>query len=105
MNPFKELVLSKIIINSSIGSDVSTLEGAVNHFCSKFKYQVEKTKAKKSVHGFNIRRGNNIGFKIALRKDKASKFLNYIYPIIPKDYKVSPNGAFTIHEPYYFCYY
>ena len=71
--------LEKISINMGIGDaaqDKGKIEGAVNDLKLISGQQPVITKARKSVAGFKLREGVNIGAKVTLRKDKMYEFLD-----------------------------
>ncbi len=76
--------LEKISINMGIGDaaqDKGKIEGAVNDLKLISGQQPVITKARKSVAGFKLREGVNIGAKVTLRKDKMYEFLDRLINI------------------------
>ncbi|MDC0651764.1 50S ribosomal protein L5 [Alphaproteobacteria bacterium] len=71
--------LRKIAINMGVGEasqDKGKIEGAVNDLKMISGQQPIITKARKSVAGFKLREGVNVGVKVTLRKDKMYEFLD-----------------------------
>ena len=71
--------LEKISINMGVGEasqDKGKIDGAVNDLKMISGQQPVITKARKSVAGFKLREGVNVGVKVTLRKDKMYEFLD-----------------------------
>ena len=71
--------LKKISINMGVGEasqDKGKIEGAVNDLKMISGQQPVITKARKSVAGFKLREGVNVGVKVTLRKDKMYEFFD-----------------------------
>ena len=76
--------LKKISINMGVGEasqDKGKIEGAVNDLKMISGQQPIITKARKSVAGFKLREGVNVGVKVTLRKDKMYEFLDRLVNI------------------------
>ena len=76
--------LKKISINMGVGEasqDKGKIEGAVNDLKMISGQQPVITKARKSVAGFKLREGVNVGAKVTLRKDKMYEFLDRLVNI------------------------
>ena len=76
--------LKKISINMGVGEasqDKGKIEGAVNDLKMISGQQPIITKARKSVAGFKLREGVNVGVKVTLRKDKMFEFLDRLVNI------------------------
>ena len=76
--------LKKISINMGVGEasqDKGKIEGAVNDLKMISGQQPVITKARKSVAGFKLREGVNVGVKVTLRKDKMYEFLDRLVNI------------------------
>lgn len=74
----------KISINMGVGEasqDKGKIEGAVNDLKMISGQQPVITKARKSVAGFKLREGVNVGVKVTLRKDKMYEFLDRLVNI------------------------
>ena len=80
--------LRKIVINMGIGEasqDKGKIEGAVNDLKMISGQHPIITKARKSVAGFKLREGSNVGVKVTLRKEKMYEFLErLIYIALPR---------------------
>ena len=77
--------LKKISINMGVGEasqDKGKIEGAVNDLKMISGQQPVITKARKSVAGFKLREGVNVGVKVTLRKDKMYEFLDRLVNIV-----------------------
>ncbi len=76
--------LTKITINMGVGKasqEKGKIEGALNDMKLISGQQPVITKARKSVAGFKLREGTNIGVKVTLRKDKMYEFLDRLVNI------------------------
>ena len=76
--------LKKISINMGVGEasqDKGKIEGAVNDLKMISGQQPVITKARKSVAGFKLREGVNVGVKVTLRKNKMYEFLDRLVNI------------------------
>ena len=76
--------LEKISINMGVGEasqDKGKIDGAVNDLKMISGQQPVITKARKSVAGFKLREGVNVGVKVTLRKDKMYEFLDRLVNI------------------------
>ncbi len=85
MNEFKYnnvhqvAVLKKIVVNMRIGDaskDKSFLETAMSELSKITGQRPVVTKAKKAVSNFGIRKGNPVGCKVTLRKERMYEFLD-----------------------------
>ncbi|MDP9441615.1 MAG: 50S ribosomal protein L5 [Actinomycetota bacterium] len=100
--------LEKIVVNMGVGRAVaqpSLLEGAVRDLTRITGQKPLVTKAKKSVAGFKLREGNNIGAKVTLRGDRMWEFLDRLISIaIPRirDFRGLPANSFDGHGNYTF---
>ena len=76
--------IEKISINMGVGEasqDKGKIEGAVNDLKLISGQQPVITKARKSVAGFKLREGVNVGVKVTLRKHKMYEFLDRLVNI------------------------
>ena len=76
--------LKKISINMGVGEasqDKGKIEGAVNDLKMISGQQPVITKARKSVAGFKLREGVNVGVKVTLRNNKMYEFLDRLVNI------------------------
>jgi large subunit ribosomal protein L5 len=98
--------LEKISVNSGIGEatqNKNLLESAVKELAMITGQQPVKTKARKSISNFKLRKGMEIGAKVTLRGDIMWEFFDRLVNVaLPrvKDFRgVSPN-AFDGHGNY-----
>ncbi len=100
--------LEKIVVNMGVGRAVgqpSLLEGAIRDLTRITGQKPLVTKAKKSVAGFKLREGNNIGAKVTMRGDRMWEFLDRLISVaIPRirDFRGLPADAFDGHGNYTF---
>ena len=76
--------IEKIIINMGVGAasqEKGKIEGAINDLKSISGQQPIVTKARKSVAGFKLREGSNVGDKVTLRRDRMYEFLDRLVNI------------------------
>jgi large subunit ribosomal protein L5 len=80
--------LEKIVINMGVGratQQQSLLDGAVRDLTIITGQKPLITKAKKSIAGFKLREGNNIGAKVTLRGDRMWEFFDRLISLaIPR---------------------
>lgn len=91
--------LEKIVINmgvSDVRDNAKALENAVRDLQIITGQKVVTTKAKKSIAGFKIREGMEIGCKVTLRSDKMYDFAEKLFAVaLPRvrDFRgLSPNS-------------
>ncbi len=78
-NIFEVPKLEKIIVNIGVGESVSDskiINNAVQDLSLITGQKPVVTKAKKSIAGFKLRKGLNIGCKVTLRKKRMYEFLD-----------------------------
>ena len=76
--------LEKITINMGVGEasqEKGKIEGAINDLKLISGQQPVITKARKSVAGFKLREGSNVGVKVTLRRDRMYEFLDRLVNI------------------------
>ena len=76
--------IEKISINMGVGEasqDKGKIDGAVNDLKLISGQQPVITSARKSVAGFKLREGVNVGVKVTLRKQKMYEFLDRLVNI------------------------
>ena len=76
--------LEKITINMGVGEasqEKGKIEGAINDLKLTSGQQPVVTKARKSVAGFKLREGSNVGVKVTLRRDRMYEFLDRLVNI------------------------
>ena len=87
-NVFEVPKITKIVVNMGVGeaaSDSKKIESATNDLSTITGQKPMITKAKKSIAGFKLRKGVNIGCKVTLRKDRMYEFLDrLIYIALPR---------------------
>jgi large subunit ribosomal protein L5 len=78
----------KIVVNMGVGKATqqkSLLDGAVNDLTIITGQKPLVTKAKKSIAGFKLREGNEIGAKVTLRADRMWEFYDRLVTLaIPR---------------------
>ncbi|HWE57938.1 MAG TPA: 50S ribosomal protein L5 [Acidimicrobiales bacterium] len=100
--------LEKIVINMGVGratQQQSLLEGAVRDLTLIAGQKPLVTKAKKSIAGFKLREGQNIGCKVTLRGDRMWEFLDRLISLaIPRirDFRGLPPKGFDGRGNYTF---
>ena len=87
-NDFMVPKLDKIVLNcssSEAAHDGKVLQAIVDELTAIAGQKPVVTKAKKSIAGFKLREGANLGAKVTLRKDRMYEFLDrLIYIALPK---------------------
>ena len=87
-NIFEVPKITKIVVNMGVGeaaSDSKKIESATTDLTTITGQKPMITKAKKSIAGFKLRKGVNIGCKVTLRKDMMYEFLDrLIYIALPR---------------------
>ena len=87
-NIFEVPKITKIVVNIGVGeaaSDSKKIESATSDLTTITGQKPMITKAKKSIAGFKLRKGVNIGCKVTLRKDRMYEFLDrLIYIALPR---------------------
>ena len=98
-NVFEVPKITKIVVNMGVGeaaSDSKKIESATTDLTTITGQKPIITKAKKSIAGFKLRKGVNIGCKVTLRKNRMYEFLDrLIYIALPRvrDFKgLSPKS-------------
>jgi large subunit ribosomal protein L5 len=80
--------MEKIVVNMGVGratQQQSLLDGAVRDLTIITGQKPLITKAKKSIAGFKLREGNNIGAKVTLRGDRMWEFFDRLISLaIPR---------------------
>ncbi len=98
-NPFQVPKLEKIVINMGIGEgiqDIKVLEKARSELALITGQQPVITRAKKDISNFKIRKGDPVGCKVTLRKERMYEFLDRLVNVaLPRirDFRgVNPNS-------------
>ena len=92
--------LEKITLNMGVGKaseDKGKIEGALNDMKLISGQKPVITKARKSVAGFKLREGANVGVKVTLRKNRMYEFLDRLVNIaLPRvrDFRGLSKGSF-----------
>ena len=92
-NPLAVPRIKKVVLNIGVGKehkDAAILEEVEKVLTQIAGQKAVFTRAKKSIAGFNVRKGDIIGVKVTLRKDRMweflYKFVNIVLPRV-KDFK------------------
>ncbi len=83
-NPMQVPKLEKIVVNMGVGEatgDQKTLDAAVEELTVIAGQKPVKTRAKKAIAGFKIRKGLPIGCKVTLRKARMYEFMDRLITI------------------------
>jgi large subunit ribosomal protein L5 len=100
--------LEKIVVNMGVGratQQKSLMEGAMRDLEIITGQKPMVTRAKKSIAGFKLREGQDIGAKVTLRGDRAWEFLDrLVATAIPRirDFRGLPSRSFDGHGNYTF---
>ena len=100
--------LTKIVLNMGVGratAQKSLLDGAVTDLTAITGQKPLVTKARRSVAGFKLREGNEIGAKVTLRGARMWEFLDRLISLaIPRvrDFRGLPPSAFDGRGNYTF---
>ena len=90
MNPMHEIRIEKVTVNIGAGSDREQLERAVELLQKITGKKPVRTKARKRIPTFGIRKGLEIGAKVTLRGQAAREFLDLC--LRGKRHKLSPRA-------------
>lgn len=83
-NPFQVPRLEKIVINMGLSEGVTDsrkVQGILEELALIAGQKPVATKAKKSIAGFKVREGMNIGAKVTLRRNRMYEFLDRLVNI------------------------
>ncbi|RLG04785.1 MAG: 50S ribosomal protein L5 [Thaumarchaeota archaeon] len=97
-NPMRRIRVEKVVVNSCIGASTPRLERAAKIIEMLTGQRPELRKAKKTIKGFGIYRGQPIAVRVTLRKDKAVEFLQKALQAVNNILKASSfdeNGNFS----------
>ena len=87
-NIFEVPKIEKIVVNMGVGEaalDSKKINSAIDDLMQITGQKPQMTQAKKSIAGFKLRKGLNIGCKVTLRKDRMYEFLDrLIYIALPR---------------------
>lgn len=74
-NPMRKIRISKVVVNSSIGEGGIRLERAVKILSQLTGQKPSVRKARKTIRGFGIKKGEPIAALVTLRGERAEEFL------------------------------
>ncbi len=97
-NVMKRLRIEKVTVNCSVGESGAKLEKAAKILESLTGQKPQIRKAKKTIKGFGIHKGEPIALRVTLRKQKAVEFLAKALKAVNNTLKVSnfdSNGNFS----------
>jgi len=97
-NPMRKLRIEKVVVNSCIGASGARLEKAAKIIEMLTGQKPQFRKAKKTIKGFGIYRGQPIAVRVTLRKQKAVEFLEKALKAVNNTLKASSfdeNGNFS----------
>src|SRR5438093_5718542 len=111
-NPFSLPRLQKIVVNMGVGKalqDKNRMQQSADQLAQITGQKAQITKAKKSVSGFRLREGNEIGCRVTLRGARMYEFLDRLISIAlprirdfrglsPKSFDGNGNYALGIKE-------
>ena len=83
-NDFQVPKLTKIVLNMGVGEtvvDSKKINAAVDDLTLISGQKPSITQAKKSIAGFKLRKGMNIGCKVTLRKERMYEFLDRLITV------------------------
>ena len=87
-NIFEVPKIEKIVVNMGVGEaaiDSKKINSAIDDLMQITGQKPQMTQAKKSIAGFKLRKGLNIGCKVTLRKNRMYEFLDrLIYIALPR---------------------
>jgi len=87
-NIFEVPKIDKIVVNMGVGEaalDSKKINSAIDDLTQITGQKPQMTQAKKSIAGFKLRKGLNIGCKVTLRKNRMYEFLDrLIYIALPR---------------------
>ncbi len=75
MNPMREVIIDKVVINIGVGESGERQKKALKLLEELTGQKPTSTYAKKTIRNFGIRKGEAIGAKVTLRGEKALEFL------------------------------
>lgn len=83
-NPMQMPKLDKVVLNMGVGeavADSKKIQSALRDMEAIAGQKPVATKARKSIAGFKLREGMNIGCKVTLRRDRMFEFLDRLVTI------------------------
>lgn len=97
-NPMKSIRIEKVVVNSCIGAASAKIEKASKILEMLTGQKPQLRKAKKTIKGFGIYRGQPIAVRVTLRKQRAIDFLEKVLKAVNNTLKSSSfdeNGNFS----------
>ncbi|HLI46484.1 MAG TPA: 50S ribosomal protein L5 [Geobacterales bacterium] len=103
INPMREIRVASVVLNMSVGSSESKLEGALKVLEKLSGQTPSLRRAKKSIKEFKIRKGEPIACMVTLRGKKAVELLDRLLESVNRKIKASSftdmgNFSFGIKE-------
>ncbi|MBU7045849.1 MAG: 50S ribosomal protein L5 [Theionarchaea archaeon] len=103
VNVMRKPKVEKVVINMGVGESGEILEKSERLLRQLTNQKPVRTKAKRTNREFGIRKGEPIGVKVTLRKEKAQKFLERAFEAVEKTVHIrnfddKGNFAFGIRE-------
>ncbi|MEM0375661.1 MAG: 50S ribosomal protein L5 [Nitrososphaerota archaeon] len=102
-NPMRRLRIEKVVVNCSVGEAGARLERAVKILEQLTGQKPSIRKAKKTIKGFGIHKGEHIAAMVTLRKEKAVEFLRRAFEAVrntirAENFDEYGNFAFGVKE-------
>lgn len=102
-NPMRKIKIEKVVVNCSVGRSGAPLERAEKIIEMLTGQKPSIRKAKKTIRGFGIHRGEPIAVMVTLRRKKAREFLQKAfaavgYRVREENFDEHGNLAFGIKE-------
>lgn len=102
-NPMRRLRIEKVVVNCSVGESGVRLERAAKILESLTGQRPSVRKAKKTIKGFGIHKGEPIAVTVTLRRDRAIEFLRRAFEAVRNTIRAESfdeygNFAFGIKE-------
>ena len=97
-NPMRRIRVEKVVVNSCIGASTPRLERAAKIIEMLTGQKPQLRKAKRTIKGFGIYKGQPIAVRVTLRKEKAVEFLQKALQAVNNTLKASSfdeNGNFS----------
>ncbi|MCS7097644.1 MAG: 50S ribosomal protein L5 [Candidatus Methanomethyliaceae archaeon] len=80
-NPMRNIRIGKVVVNMGVGESGERLEKAMKVLEQLTGQKPCPTRAKRTIRDFGIRKGENIGCKVTLRKEKIEPFLKRVLEV------------------------
>lgn len=103
MNTMRKPKIEKVVINMGVGESGENLEKAEKLLNELSNQKPVRTKAKRTNREFGIRKGEPIGVKVTLRRERAHTFLERAFDAVEKtlqkkNFDDKGNFAFGVRE-------